>query len=433
MNNTARAEWEPLRKVVIHRPGLEMFMGLMEPYGALYERVFSQAGARAEHRLLEEVLSYVFKVEVIQLKEAILQAATKRPEIRRALIELVREGLAYGGIPEDIQRAENEFEEGTRVLDEEHYFNMFLLNPAINIKTDTGSRNIHLSITDREPLSNLYFMRDQQFLTDKGLVLCRMAKPSRRRETELTKLLWSDIMGLDIFEIDDPGTIEGGEFIPFGDFALVGIGDRTNRAAIDQLLKFGLGYSEIGVVHQAPHPLIPGDKADPQVNMHLDTYFNVASSKVVVGSVPLLERARLEIWKNDGKGAFTKQEEDTNLMEYITGKGFDVINITTLEQLSYASNFLCISDGHIMAIEVERAAREVLENLKTTAEADPDRYGKLYDQARIDYKNLKAEGQFMPHKKEIYQHGIDAYPLVLNCLTGGYGGAHCMTCALNRG
>jgi arginine deiminase len=101
--------------------------------------------------------------------------------------------------------------------------------------------------------------------------------------------------------------------------------------------------------------------------------------------------------------------------------------------MSYASNFLCVKDGRILAVEVERIVKDVLTNLQRSAERDPARYGKLLDQARKDYEHLKSEGGFFPHKKEIYEHGIDAYPLIIKNLTGGYGGAHCMTCGLKRG
>ncbi|MEI6243195.1 MAG: arginine deiminase family protein [Chlamydiota bacterium] len=120
------------------------------------------------------------------------------------------------------------------------------------------------------------------------------------------------------------------------------------------------------------------------------------------------------------------------MYDYIRSKGFDVINITSLEQLSYASNFLCIQDGKILAIEVERGVRDVLANLEGKARAEPARFGKLYEQAKKDYDNLRMDGQFFPHKKEMYQHDLEFYPLTLKNLTGGYGGAHCMTCALTR-
>jgi arginine deiminase len=100
--------------------------------------------------------------------------------------------------------------------------------------------------------------------------------------------------------------------------------------------------------------------------------------------------------------------------------------------MSYASNLLCIKDGTILAVEVERIVKHVLSNPASFASRDPARYGKVLDQAKKDYEGLKREGGFFPHKKEIYEHDIDAYPLIIRNLTGGYG-AHCMTFALKRG
>jgi len=429
-----RAEWDPLKKIVIHRPGFEMFLGLMEPYSSLYERAFSRDGARKEHEALEHVLVNEFKVEVFKLKDLILNAADRRPVIRQKLIDLAIKCTEYGGDAPTIKRAQEEFLKNISHLDTSHFFYMLLMNPLISFKTDSGARNIELNITARQPVSNLYFMRDQQFVTDKGIVICRLAKPARRKEPVITRFLFEEVLELPIIkEIEAPGTIEGGEFIPFGKFALIGIGDRTNRSAIDQLLTIPFDYEEIGVVHQPMHPLVQSDKPDPMINMHLDTYFNVASDRVVVGNELLLKNAMVEIYHNEGNGKFSKAANDMNLYDYIKHKGFEVINITTLEQMAYASNFLCIRNGHILAVEVERVVPEVLENLKIRARKEPARLGKLYAQAEKDYENLRNEGQFFPHKKELYRAGIDAYPIILKNLTGGYGAAHCMTCSLTRG
>jgi len=170
------------------------------------------------------------------------------------------------------------------------------------------------------------------------------------------------------------------------------------------------------------------------VTMHLDTYFNVASSGVAVGSETLLKRAAVEIYYREGKSGFKKHRAKvTNLHDYIKSKGFSIINLTTLEQLSDASNFLCIKDGTILAVEVDRQARNVLESLGYQARQHPNRYGRLFDQAQKDYQHLKDTAGFFPHTKEIYHHGIDAFPITLTNLTGGYGGAHCMTAILERG
>jgi arginine deiminase len=260
-----------------------------------------------------------------------------------------------------------------------------------------------------------------------------MGKSTRLAEPKVTKFLWEEVLGVPIIaEIKAPGTIEGGEFMPMGSFAMIGIGSRTNREAIDQLLSLDLDYKEVAVVHQPMHPLVSAKEPDPMINMHLDTYFNVASSSVVVGCEILLKNAKVEIFHNEGGGYFKKDKMETTLYDYITNKGFEVINVTSLEQLCYASNFLCVKDGVILAIETERNVKNVMSNLEMKARNNPKRYGKLLAQTKKDYAMLKNEGQFFPHKKELYRNNIEIYPIVLKNLTGGYGGAHCMTCALER-
>ncbi|CVK31389.1 protein of unknown function [Methanoculleus bourgensis] len=79
MTARVRAEWERLRRVAVHRPGIEMFFGLLEPYAALYERAFSRYEARREHERLEYTLREEFGVRVLRLKETILDAADRDP------------------------------------------------------------------------------------------------------------------------------------------------------------------------------------------------------------------------------------------------------------------------------------------------------------------------------------------------------------------
>ncbi len=428
-----RAEWEPLKKVVIHRPGMEMFFGLMDPVNSLYERAFSRKGAVREHENLENVLSKEFNVEVIRLKDTIVQAANKDEKIRAKLIEAARTVIQRSAKTTLHQELLREFDNNTKYLDSEDFFELIVLNPGLEITFKGGLHNIMVNIQGKQPYSNLYFMRDQQFVTDKGLILARMANPVRQGEPQVTKFLWNEVLGVPIFhEIEEPGVIEGGEFIPMGAFALVGIGSRTNRAAIDQLVSLPFNFEELGVVHQPLHPLISASEPDPMVNMHLDTYFNVVSSHVVVGNELLLKNAEVEIWHNEGKKKFIRAKKKTSLYEYIKSKKFEIINITTLEQLSYASNFLCIDDGKVLAIEVAQVVEGVLRNLAIKAKQDAKRYGKLYAQSKKDFEELKKKGEFFPHKKEMSAYGINFYPVILKNLTGGYGGAHCMTCSLSR-
>lgn len=433
MDTRIKAEWDRLRSVAIHQSGIEMFFGLLEPYASLFDHAFSQKGAMKEHEHLEEVLRHEFHVNVIQMKDEIIKAADRHPDIRDRLIAAAYDVVSISGDSSDIKLARDELEKNRELLDADHFFDILLLNPQIELEHDKGTRMIHLNMTERQPLSNIYFMRDQQAVTDKGIFVSRMSKPQRRREPTVTRLLW-DVLGAKVrHTVSEPGTFEGGDFIPLKDFALVGIGDRTNKSGVKQLLKHGVGFDEVGVVHQPNHPLIPTSETDAMIDMHLDTYFNIASSGVAVGLKPLLEEAVVEIYCKTESGSYEKDEHSTDLLSYITGWGFDVVGITTLEQLCYASNFLTIKDGTILAVEVERNIKDVLHNLQLKAEAEPERYGALLNQAQKDYQILKDESEFFPHKREIYQHGIDAYPMVLSNLTGGYGAAHCMTAALERG
>jgi len=433
MVSKIKAEWHRLRRVAIHTPGMEMYFGLLDPYASLYERAFSRFSALREHELLSYTLKHEFKVEVLPLKDTIISLADKKPELREILVNLANENISFKGNKQEIKLARDEMDKNKEYLDSEHYFNTILFNPCIELESGKGTRMIHLHVTEREPLSNLYFMRDQQTVTDRGLVLSRMAKPQRQREPQVTRLLWEMLKEPVVHEIKDPGTLEGGDFIPLKEFALIGLGDRTNREGVEQMLAHGLEYDEVAVVHQPNHPLLPADLKDPMLDMHLDTYFNIAAQGVAVGCEPLLKNALVEIYQRKSRGIYEKSPEHMNLHDYMVFKGFDIINITTIEQMAYASNFLCIKNGTILALEVDHIVKDLLTKLTSKAFKEPERYGKILAHAKREYQKLRDQGQFFPHKKEIYQHDIDAYPLVMVNLTGGYGGAHCMTCALKRG
>ncbi len=75
---------------------------------------------------------------------------------------------------------------------------------------------------------------------------------------------------------------------------------------------------------------------------------------------------------------------------------------------------------------------KVLKNLENQAKLTPHRYARLFQEAKKERAQLKESGQFFPHKKEFNDLGVEATALPLQEITGGYGGAHCMTCVLNR-
>ena len=431
MEGRIEAEWDKLRKVIVHKPGIEMFFGLLDPHASLYERAFSQNAALKDHDRLVYALQDQFGVEVEYLLEKIKEYADKDGKAKEIIVDAALEKIDFVGDSKEGETARKELKENIDTYDIDYFLNIIMLMPRMVLRESKGIEAIHINVTERDPLANLYFMRDQQAVTDKGIFLSRMSKPQRRNEPPFTKMLWK-MMKLKIaHESTNPATFEGGDFIPMKEFALLGTGDRTNKQGVEQMLKHGLGFKEVGVVHQPTHPLIPSNEPDPMVNMHLDTYFNVAGSDLVLGSEVLLKKAEVEIYEREGS-SYTKSKKIMSLSDYIKSKGFRVISLSTLEQLSYASNFLCIKDHTILAVDSDHIVKSVLGNLESKARSDKKRYGALFRQAKKEYLEFKRSGQIFPHKKDLYQNGVDLYAVDLKDITGGYGGAHCMTAVIER-
>ncbi len=281
------------------------------------------------------------------------------------------------------------------------------------------------------PLANLYFMRDQQALTANGFVLGRMAKPQRRNEPALTGALLRTWGAAIVTQVRAPGTFEGGDFLPLGDFALLGTGDRTNASAVRQILTAPIGFDEVAVVHQPSHPAIPGDAPDRMIDMHLDTYLNIPGKALAVGCESLLKRARTDVYRRK-RGRLVRDRAVRTLHGYLTEKRFEILDISTLEQMSYASNFLCVRDRKILAVEVEQEVDRVIASLSGAARADPHRYGALLALVQKERSDLLERHEMFPHKTSLREAGVEVVPLSLREITGGYGGAHCMTCVMGR-
>lgn len=431
MANAARAEWHRLKEVLIHRPGIEMFFGLLEPYSFLYERAFSIDGAVYEHTTLEHALREA-GVSVHRLKRFAVEVGTRHPEFVEEVRQYAEQLVRYSGPKEMVVRARAALHRNLPTFDAETLFNILLLRPSVRLERHPGTRVILPQVELDCPLANLYFLRDQQALTARGFVLGRMAKPQRQHEPLLTGTLLRTSGATIAGAVRAPGTFEGGDFMPLGHFALLGTGDRTNASGVRQILGMPLGVDEVGVVHQPAHPAIPDDDPDPMIDMHLDTYFNVPGEGIAVGCDVLLRAARVEVYRRRGGGRMVRDSKSRSLRDYLAEKRFEVVPLSSLEQMSYATNFLCLEDRKILAVEVEQELDGVMKALSAAARRDPHRYGALRALAQRERVELKEGRGYFPHSASLRDQGITVVPLSLREITGGYGGAHCMTCVLRR-
>ncbi len=427
----AGAEWQPLEEVLIHRPGVEMFFGLLEPYSFLYERGFRGDEAIHEHEELEHALGQA-GVRVRRLIHLAIEIGSRHPDLIEQVRQRVLRIVRYSGPAPMVEASRAALRRNLDRFDGETLFNILLLRPSVHLSRRAGVRVILPKVELDTPLANLYFMRDQQALTARGYIRGRMSKPQRQNEPILTGALLRAWGAPFVAEVRAPGTFEGGDFLPMGDFALLGTGDRTNASGVRQLLASDLGVDEVAVVHQPSHPAIPGNDPDPMIDMHLDTYLNIPGAGLALGCAPLLDRARTEVYRRAGGGRMRRAPRSFSLREYLTSKRFEVLPISTLEQMSYASNFLCLRDRRILAVEVETEVDRVLGGLQVAARRNPRKYGALLALARKERQELRAGPGFFPHTAAIRDHGIEVVPLNLSEITGGYGGAHCMTCVVRR-
>lgn len=192
--------------------------------------------------------------------------------------------------------------------------------------------------------------------------------------------------------------LSGGDYIPAGDFALIGQGLRTNAEGVRQLINNDVfGVSEVAVVK---------DPFQHQDQMHLDTYFNILGPKRAIvdkirrtyGNVTRDDICRpirpvVDVYKKMDCGRYTCVERDRDFFDYMEiEKGFEIIDIEDSEQLNYGCNFLCIGPNKIVGVK-----------------GVSERYFEMLQHA-----------------------GINATLLEFRNVTKSYGGPHCTTQVVYR-
>lgn len=418
---TINAEWDRLTEVLVHRPGVEMEYAMLSPQPFLFERPFNVAQAREEHMELERILKEN-GVRVRVMREEFRRQSLENQDFRKKLEEKVLSNVKFFGNLESVNREKEKFARNIKYLDPENLLHFLTLEPSIDLKKEEAGEVDYPTIYSNLPLANLYFMRDQQAVANNTVIMGRMKKKQRMREVEITDFYLSNFYGEDrMFRVSENACFEGGDFIPAGDFALMGTGPRTDlNGALEIIGSNRLKFSEYLVVENPVYDFIKTAKRSSMINMHLDTYFNIADKDLAVTSVELSRKAKASLYVNDGSGP--KKTGDTTLYDYLKEKGFDFLNLRISEQLSYSSNFLTLGPSKIVAVNAGNVLKKLLG-------------GNHFDEitrSKVEEDLSKGPDKLFPLSKEISQFGIDVIPAELSELTGGYGGAHCMTASLDR-
>lgn len=418
------AEFDTLREVIMHRPGPEIEYAMLAPKQFLFERPFRSREALKEHEALEAILKEN-GVKVSILKDLVINTADSDEIFRKALEQKVGETVRYYGSIETASEMKKELEKNLGILDSSTLFNTLILEPSLDIKKINQSDPGYPTIYSNLPLANLYFMRDQQAVSRNGIIIGNMRMSQRARETELTEFIFSNKYGKNnIKKISGSSKFEGGDYIPVGEFGLIGIGPRTNIAGAMDFMNSGISsHDEILILENPLYDFMTNGDRGSMVNMHLDTYFNIASDSVAIGSVRLSKRAKGTVYQRVSEGSY-EEGRSTTLYDYMKEKNFEFIDLNVSEQISYSSNFLTLSNGKILCIDSKLVLKKLLKN-------------NFIDHQVLNIvkkeQSSSDSGNMFPDGKIMENFGVDYITADLSELTGGYGGAHCMTSSVRRG
>ena len=382
-----QAEWSKAGDILMHTPGQELFNGVIHPSAGLFENYFDVDKAADEH------VGYIEMLEKNGIRVHTVMGILQEVGID-SLRELASNVLVYdiSSIPdEDATAMENYRQDVLQKMSRSDLIRCILLQPTVKLSRTDNNTGYEAQYI-QNPLMNLYFTRDQSITTPRGHIICSMNSSQRAPETHIIELCYNHLGLKPILRIEGDGRLEGGDYLPAGNVSFIGCGMRTNDEGIRQMLEAdAFGHDTVVVVRD--HKLW-------QMQMHLDTHFNIIDSNLCT-----MVRSRLEanpgdpeygtcdIWaRKPGTKQYSLWQQDQPFVEYIRSRGFEIIPIDEADEMHYANNFLTIGPRHIMAVG----------------------------------------GQSEQLQQRLADAGVTVEWIPLESLIDGYGAAHCMTQVLQR-
>ena len=382
-----RAEWSNAGVILMHTPGAELFNGVIHPSAGLFEHYFDVEQAAREHceyiRMLEKNGIRVYTTEDILLETGI--------DTLRALASNV---LRYdiSAIPdEDIEASELYRKQTIAEMSRGDLIRCILFQPTVKLSRTDNNTGYEAQYI-QNPLMNLYFTRDQSITTPRGHVICKMNSSQRAPETDIIEMCYNHLGLHPVLRIEGDGRLEGGDYFPAGTISLIGCGMRTNREGIRQVMEAdAFGHDTVVIVY---------DHKFWQMQMHLDTYFNIIDSDLCT-----MARSRLEAKSHEpeyvtcdiyaraaGEKEYRIIKENVPFVDFLRERGMHIIPIDPVDEMHYANNYLTIAPRHIMAVA----------------------------------------GQSETLQQRFREAGVKVEWVSLENLIDGYGAAHCMTQVLQR-
>ena len=268
-----------LRRVLVHRPGLEidrMVPTLMEQL--LFDDILDGDVARREHGVFRQVLRRA-NVEVLTAGDLLAETLAGATPRRAAVDRLERLGVSAATRERlaDLPPAEL----ATTLIE--------------GVRSDRQHRSFELP-----PIPNYFFQRDPQVVMGDRVLVSSMATAARQREPLLASLIFEhhpDLAGggapirltAELGETQEDGRayprprLEGGDvLVPSPDILLVGISQRTSRFGVETLAE---RLRDAGCQF---HHLILAELPARRAYMHLDTVFTLIDRDCCLAYLPVV-------------------------------------------------------------------------------------------------------------------------------------------------
>jgi arginine deiminase len=256
----------------------------------------------------------------------------------------------------------------------------------------TTLRNEGICVADVAPpsppscqLGNLVFTRDPILCTRKGIVLGRFRESVRQAETTLWEGVLAEhglpylgrVLGTESF-------VEGGDFLPAGDVAFLGTGNRTNEAGAHELMsRDWLGCPRVAVVK---HP------ADGNMHaIHLDCYLGIVDDSLAVVWDHAAEHVLVDEYERDAyDGSYAPRTLDMPLGEYLERSGWRILCVPTASQRNYGCNLLSLGRDHKVLVQDPFVAAGLREVGYCPIELEFGELHKMYGGIRCATQVLRA-------------------------------------------
>ena len=274
-----RSEIGELTGVLLHTPGPEVEnMTPENAERALYSDILNLAVARSEYRQLTDLLQVATRTfQIRDLLEAVLaDPSVKAPLVRR------------------ICDAERCLDRCAELLDLPPETLSRQLIEGVVLSRDNLTRFLAKERFCLPPLHNFFFARDAAMAIRDEILIGRMAKPIRSRESMIMEAIFNHSAAFTVATVnmanqpglDPAAAIEGGDMlVARDDILVIGNGSRTTTQGIDfviERLKMQKDRRRHILVQELPH--------SPESFIHLDMVFTFLDSTHCMVFEPLMLR-----------------------------------------------------------------------------------------------------------------------------------------------